>query len=91
MPTSTAQYSRAINCYTRAIQLNPNDANFYSNRALSYFNLGQYLNCLNDCEKALKINPELVKAHKKKAQTLAHMLRFGEAVTAMKAAVACEK
>jgi tetratricopeptide (TPR) repeat protein len=69
--------------------LNPNDANFYSNRALSYFNLGQYLNCINDCEKAIQLNPMLVKAHKKKASALAHMLKFSEAVNAMKVAVAC--
>lgn len=69
--------------------MNPNDANFYSNRALSYFNLGQYQNCIADCDKAIQLSPNLVKTHKKKASALANLLKFGEAVNAMKAAVAC--
>ena len=77
------QYPRAINCYTRAIQLTPNDPNLYSNRALSYFNIGEYMNCITDCDKAIQLNPALLKAHKKKASALAHLLKFGEAVTAM--------
>lgn len=71
--------------------MNPNDANFYSNRGLSYFNLGQYQNCIADCDKATQLSPNLVKAHKKKATALAHLLKFGEAVNSMKIAVACEK
>ena len=85
------QYPRAINCYTRAIQLTPNDPNLYSNRALSYFNIGEYMTCIADCDKAIQLNPALLKAHKKKASALAHLLKFGEAVTAMKAALAVEK
>lgn len=81
------QYQRAINCYTKAIQLFPSDANFYSNRALSYFNLGQYAQCVYDCDRATEINPALTKAWKKKASALVYMLRFGDAVLAMKNAV----
>lgn len=67
------------------------DANFYSNRALAYFNLGQYHNCIADCDKALALAPNLVKAHKKKASALAHLLKFSEAVAAVKVAVNIEK
>ncbi|WP_414479882.1 tetratricopeptide repeat protein, partial [Pseudomonas aeruginosa] len=38
MAYKNKEYSRAINSYSRAIKLNPNDPNFYSNRALAYFN-----------------------------------------------------
>lgn len=85
------EYQRAINCYTKAIHLHPNDSNFYSNRALSYFNLGQYPQCINDCDKAVQLNPSNVKAYKKKAQALAYQLKFTDAVQCMKAAAACEK
>ncbi len=47
------EYQRAINCYTKAIQIFPSDANFYSNRALSFFNLGQFAQCISDCDKAV--------------------------------------
>lgn len=89
MAYKNKEYQRAINCYTKAIHLHPNDANFYSNRALSYFNLGQYAQCIADCDKALQLSPSLIKALKKKASALAYMLRFEEAVESMKAAVAC--
>lgn len=87
MAYKNKEYQRAINCYTKAIQLNPGDANFYSNRALSYFNLGQYAQCVYDCDRATEMNPNLTKAWKKKASALVHLLRFSDAVVAMKNAV----
>lgn len=35
-------YSKALNLYSKAIQCDPNDPSFYSNKALCYFNLGNY-------------------------------------------------
>ena len=35
------QHHRAINDYTKAIQLDPDDALAYNNRGISYRNLGQ--------------------------------------------------
>lgn len=49
------------------------------------------MNCITDCDKAIELNPSFLKAYKKKASALAHMLKFPEAVTVMKAAVALEK
>ena len=84
-------YSQAINYYTKAIQLNPQDPNFYSNRALCYFNMEKFIDCVADCDRATKLNPTFVKAYKKKASALAHQLKFSEAVQVMKDAVNCER
>lgn len=35
-------YSKAISYYTKAIEVNHNDPNFYTNRALCYFNLNRF-------------------------------------------------
>jgi len=51
--------------------------------------LGQYAQCINDCSKAVELNPTLVKAWKKKASALAYLMNFTDAVQAMKSAVAC--
>ena len=40
-------YAKALNLYSKAIQYDPNDPNFYSNKALCYFNLANYTECIN--------------------------------------------
>lgn len=36
------EYAKALNLYSKAIQADPHDPSFYSNRALCYFNLQKY-------------------------------------------------
>lgn len=36
------EYLKAIQLYSKAIELNPKDANYYSNRALCHFNLNRF-------------------------------------------------
>ena len=86
-----AQYAKAIGLYTRAIEADPHDPSFYSNRALCYFNLEKYQECVTDCDQALGLNPTFVKALRKKASALAHLLRFAEATQTIKVALTCEK
>lgn len=80
-------YNKAINFYTKAIQANPNDPSFYSNRALCYFNMENYEECIVECDRAINQSPEFIKAHKKKASALAYLFKFSEAVQAIKIAV----
>jgi DnaJ family protein C protein 7 len=84
-------YSKAITHYTKAIEIDPQDPNFFTNRALCYYNLNRYEECVKDCDRALRINTNLPKALKKKAQALANLMRFDEAVDSAKAANAIEK
>lgn len=81
------EYTKAINLYTKAIQSDPTDPNFYSNRGLCHFNLGNYSECIKDCDKAIKYSPSFVKAYRKKSSALAHQLRFSEAVQTIKTAL----
>lgn len=64
---SQKEYEKAIQAYTEAIALNPNDHSFYSNRATSYFNINNFLECVNDCNACLKINPKFTKAMRRKS------------------------
>lgn len=83
-------YSKAINYYTRAIQIQE-DPSFYSNRAICYFNLHRYEECIRDCDRAIRINPQFAKVYKKKFQACINMLKFEEAVDAAKAYAGIEK
>lgn len=83
-------YDRAITYYTKAIEAQQDPA-FYSNRAICYFNLGRFMECINDCNTAIGINPQFAKAYKKKYQACINSLKFDEAVDAAKIYAGLEK
>ncbi|KAI8128674.1 RNA polymerase II-associated protein 3 [Lucilia cuprina] len=58
-----AEYPMAIEAYTQAIELYPDDAVYYSNRALCYLKLERYDECIDDCERAIDIDRLAVKAY----------------------------
>ena len=82
--------SDAIDAYTRAIALDPNKANLFSNRAAAYLSLDMCLEALADAESGLKIRGGWAKLYCRKATALDGLRRYGEAVTAWRAAVDAE-
>ncbi len=50
------QYQRAIQDYTRAIQLDPDLAQAYYNRGIVYYNLGEYQRAIQDYDKACSLD-----------------------------------
>lgn len=56
------KYDQAIELYTESIKINPNEPSYYSNRGLANLRLKKYRESLNDCLKALSLNPESIKA-----------------------------
>ncbi|ORX84578.1 mitochondrial outer membrane translocase receptor TOM70 [Anaeromyces robustus] len=61
------KYNKAIKQYTKAIELYP-DSVYYGNRAACYNNLGKMDEVIADCTEALKLNPNYIKALKRRAQ-----------------------
>jgi len=57
------KFNQAIASYTAAINLDPNNAIYYSNRAAAYAKLNDNKMSIADCEKALKIDPSYSKAY----------------------------
>eukprot|EP01138_Halocafeteria_seosinensis_P007926 gb/GECG01008097.1/.p1 GENE.gb/GECG01008097.1/~~gb/GECG01008097.1/.p1 ORF type:complete len:290 (+),score=77.00 gb/GECG01008097.1/:1-870(+) len=67
-------HENAIPCYTNAIALCPrtqeekeNRAIYHCNRAACYYGMGQYEASLKDCNKALKLNDNYLKAYLRRA------------------------
>lgn len=72
-------YQTAIQIYTDAITLCPDQEVLYANRALCYKSLSNYRQALNDINKALNINPKSVKNLKRKYELLVILGNFPEA------------
>lgn len=54
-------YAKALPFYTEAIELCPENASYYGNRAACYLMQGQYTKALADATKAVTIDPKFVK------------------------------
>lgn len=57
------KFHEAIASYTAAINFDPQNAIYYSNRAAAYAKLNDNKNSISDCEKALDLDPSYSKAY----------------------------
>ena len=48
-------FEQAILHYNKAIELNPNEMTFLTNRAAAYFESKNYEQCIHDCEEAIQV------------------------------------
>lgn len=78
-------YKEAIEMYTKAIDKCVSSTH-YTNRALCYFKLQQWSLSLDDCRRAVELDPHSVKAHFFMGQCLCELLHFDEAVVSLKRA-----
>ncbi len=60
---SGKKYDEAIEAYTKAIAIDPNNPVYYSNRAAAYSSKTDHLAAVGDAEKALSVDPKFVKAY----------------------------
>jgi len=59
-------YDQAIEHYTQAIALDPNNHVLFSNRSAAFAKQGKYQNALEDAEKTVSIKPDWPKVCKSK-------------------------
>lgn len=55
-------YEEAVGLYTKSIELNGSESNYFSNRALAFLRLKNYKSCISDSLKSLSLNPDNIKA-----------------------------
>ena len=56
------EYSAAVGCYTRSIELNNKEPFTYANRAMAYLKMKLYKNVIDDSNSALELKPGYLKA-----------------------------
>ena len=74
------QYEIALNCYSKAIELDANDPILYSNRSAMYYNLNYFDNAISDAEMAINLRPTYAKAYLRKGNALEGLKRYKEAL-----------
>lgn len=72
-------YDEAIKHFTKAIELNPNDHVFYSNRSACYASLGKFEEALEDATKCVNIKPDWAKGYTRKGLAEYYLALYDEA------------
>ncbi|KAL1921872.1 uncharacterized protein VTP21DRAFT_10514 [Calcarisporiella thermophila] len=79
-------FELAINEYSIAIIKNPIISTYYTNRALCELKLEKYDAVVNDCQKAIELDPNTVKGYYFMGQAFLEMKRFVDAIAYLKKA-----
>uniref|UniRef100_A0A8C0YCL1 Small glutamine-rich tetratricopeptide repeat-containing protein beta n=2 Tax=Cyprinus carpio TaxID=7962 RepID=A0A8C0YCL1_CYPCA len=74
-------YSSAVDCYTKAIELDQRNAVYYCNRAAAHSKLGHYTEATGDCERAIAIDPSYSKAYGRMGLALTSVSKYPEAIS----------
>ncbi|XP_056132633.1 small glutamine-rich tetratricopeptide repeat-containing protein alpha [Lampris incognitus] len=80
-------FQAAVEFYSKAIVINPQNAVYYCNRAAAYSKLGNYAGAVQDCELAIGIDPNYSKAYGRMGLALASLNKHTEAVSYYKKAL----
>ena len=77
-------YKEALECYSKAIEIDPNDPILYSNRSAMHLNLSEFDQALTDAEKAISLKPDYAKAYLRKGKALEGQDKLKEALETYK-------
>lgn len=62
------EYQDAVKSYTRSIELFPDDAATFSNRALAHLRLKEFARTIEDATKAIEMKPDYLKAYHRRGK-----------------------
>ncbi|KAH0744106.1 hypothetical protein KY290_032099 [Solanum tuberosum] len=74
------KYSQAIDLYTRAIELNGENAVYYANRAFAHTKLEEYGSAIQDGTRAIEIDPRYSKGYYRRGAAYLAMGKFKDAL-----------
>lgn len=83
-------YPEAIEHYSEAIKLNPNEAIFYSNRSACYGYLKDWKKAYDDAKLSIQKDPKFIKAYYRMATAQSEMKQWDDAETTITAALLLE-
>ena len=68
---TSKDFKEAVDCYTKSIDLFPEDPATYSNRALAHLRLKEYGKVIEDSNKAINLKPDYLKAYHRRGKAWA--------------------
>jgi len=71
---------KAIDDYTRAIELDPKDTKAYYNRGLAYSNLRQYQKAIDDYTRTIELDPKLAIAYYNRGTVYDELRQYQKAI-----------
>jgi len=72
-------FDQAIQLYSKAIALEPQNHTLYSNRSAAYKSSGQFEDALNDADKCIELQPQWAKGYVRKGTVLAQQDKLDDA------------
>lgn len=73
------RYAEALACFTRSLELSPDNPDMLNNRGVALDNLGRYEEAWKDYTRALELRPDSPEALDNRGATLGHLKRYEEA------------
>eukprot|EP00659_Diplonema_papillatum_P002311 gene2311-3573_t len=80
------QHKKAIGFYSKAIELDTENAVYYCNRAAAYTHCNQFTDAVRDCEKSAQLRPDYSKAYSRLGTAHFYQNNWAQAVSAFKKA-----
>jgi len=81
------RYTESIKSYDKAVELDPTNHIYYSNRSAAYAGLTQWEKALDDATKCIQAKPDWGKGYFRKGVALLELRRYQEAVDSLKKGV----
>ncbi|KAJ1416141.1 Tetratricopeptide-like helical domain superfamily [Sesbania bispinosa] len=76
-------FALAVDLYTQAIHLDPNNANLFADRAQAHIKLNAFTEAVSDANKAIQLNPSLSKAYLRKGTACIKLEEYHTAKVAL--------
>nr|XP_019546275.2 RNA polymerase II-associated protein 3-like isoform X2 [Aedes albopictus] len=81
---ASKDYQQACDCFTKAVSVFPYEPIYYNNRALAYYHLKEYDNCLDDCNKAIELDDNYFRPYYRRACVQEHRANYQAAIVDLK-------
>jgi len=77
----SGNFKQALDCFDKALEINPHLSEPWNNKGLCLANLGKYNEAIAFYDKALKINPEKANAWNNKGVVLSKLGKYEDSIT----------
>lgn len=74
------KWDEAIALFSQAIEIDPDNEIYYSNRSAAYMKVDSISKALYDAEKSVELNPNFVKGYNRLGVALQGLKRFDQAI-----------